>query len=156
MEHMDCRTPFGTLRILASGKKIARIDLVSGPQKKTKRTPPVLKKCAQELRQYFKGKRRYFSAPLEAAGTSFQKKVWSALIKIPYGKTKSYRDIALAIGKPRAVRAVAGAIGANPLCLIVPCHRVIGSDGSLTGYAYGLSKKAALLRLERVTLPEGL
>ncbi|NOU97717.1 methylated-DNA--[protein]-cysteine S-methyltransferase [Paenibacillus sp. LMG 31456] len=101
-----------------------------------------------ELSEYFQGKRRAFTVPIDFHGTSFQLAVWNALCKIPYGQTQSYSDIANHIQKPAAVRAVGAAIGANPVLITVPCHRVIGKDGSLTGYRGGLEMKTQLLKLE--------
>ncbi len=101
-----------------------------------------------QLREYFAGTRRTFSLHLHPKGTDFQKSVWQALQRIPYGETRSYADLAAAIGRPTAVRAVGLANGANPLPIVIPCHRVIGKDGSLTGYGGGLAVKEALLRLE--------
>ena len=97
-------------------------------------------------------RRREFSLPYALHGTEFQKKVWAALAAIPYGQTWSYRDIAAAVGSPRAVRAVGAANGKNPLWIILPCHRVVGADGSLTGYAGGLEMKKRLLELEKTSL----
>lgn len=102
-----------------------------------------------ELKEYFEGKRREFSVPLELVGTDFQKKVWAELLKIPYGKTISYKQLAERVGDSNASRAVANANGMNKICLIVPCHRVIGADGSLTGYASGLERKRFVLDLEK-------
>ena len=110
---------------------------------------PVLDQAARELEQYFEGKRRTFSSPLAAAGTPFQREVWDALAAIPFGQSRSYAEIATAIGRSRAVRAVGAANGANPLSIFVPCHRVIGADGKLTGYGGGLPAKAWLLGHER-------
>ena len=104
--------------------------------------------CARQLEEYFAGKRRAFDIPLDLRGTEFQKRCWQELLKIPYGETRSYADIARAIGNPPAVRAVGLANGQNPIAIIVPCHRVIGSDGSLTGYGGGLEVKRRLLELE--------
>lgn len=109
---------------------------------------PLLRRAAEELDEYFSGKRRRFSLPLYPAGTDFQRCVRQALSRVPYGATASYSDIAHALGKPGGVRAVAQAVGANPLSVIVPCHRVVGADGSLTGYAGGLAAKRYLLGLE--------
>ncbi|MCH9741135.1 MAG: methylated-DNA--[protein]-cysteine S-methyltransferase [Epsilonproteobacteria bacterium] len=108
----------------------------------------VLQQTAKELDEYFKGLRRAFSMPLLLVGSPFQKSVWEALLKIPYGETSSYKQQAQMIGNEKAVRAVANANGANAIGIIVPCHRIIGSDGSLTGYAGGLELKQRLLRLE--------
>ena len=104
--------------------------------------------CARQLEEYFAGRRRVFDLALDLRGTDFQKRCWHELLKIPYGETRSYADIARAIGKPAAVRAVGLANGQNPIAIIVPCHRVIGSDGSLTGYGGGLETKRKLLELE--------
>lgn len=103
----------------------------------------------QELDEYFQGKRKTFDIPLRTHGTPFQEKVWAALRAIPYGEVRSYKEVAEAIGHPRAYRAVGMANNANPIFIIVPCHRVIGSDGSLTGYGGGLPMKKALLSLEK-------
>ena len=108
----------------------------------------VLLEAANELRAYFAGKLRIFHVPLDIEGTDFQKSVWTQLGKIPYGETRSYAQIAKAIGRPKAVRAVGAANGSNPVAIVVPCHRVIGSSGKLTGYGGGLPLKKRLLELE--------
>jgi len=104
--------------------------------------------AARQLQEYFAGARRDFDLPLAPRGTEFQRRVWEALLQIPYGETRSYREQAAMLGNLKAIRAVARANGANPIAVIVPCHRVIGADGSLTGYAGGLDLKARLLTLE--------
>lgn len=110
---------------------------------------PVLKKASQQLADYFTHQRSHFDVPLDlASGTLFQQAVWRALLAIPHGDTVSYGEISLRIGRPTAVRAVGAAVGRNPISIIVPCHRVMGADGSLTGYAGGLDRKTALLKLE--------
>jgi O-6-methylguanine DNA methyltransferase len=106
---------------------------------------PILRKAAAQLQAYFTAGLREFSLPLDLAGTSFQQEVWRAVASIPFGETRTYRDIAEAIGRPRAVRAVGAAQAANPLPLVIPCHRVIGSNGSLTGYGGGTEIKRWLL-----------
>jgi methylated-DNA-[protein]-cysteine S-methyltransferase len=109
----------------------------------------VLREAAAQLQQYLRGERQHFDLPLDlAGGTGFQQAVWQALLRIPPGRTTSYGALGREIGRPAAVRAVGAAVGRNPLSLVVPCHRVLGGDGSLTGYAGGLERKAALLRLE--------
>lgn len=113
-------------------------------------TTSVLEETKRQLDEYFAGKRKAFDIQLCLVGTDFQHKVWNALRSIPYGSTKSYKDIALCIGKPKAVRAVAGAIGANAISILIPCHRVIGSNHSLTGYAGGLEAKRGLLGIENI------
>lgn len=110
--------------------------------------PPVVKKAYEQLEQYFQGSRRAFDVPLRPRGTEFQKKVWAALLDIPYGETRSYKSIAIKIQRPKAFRAVGLANNKNPLPIIIPCHRVIGSNGKMVGYGGGLSIKEALLRLE--------
>ncbi len=109
---------------------------------------PVLKETERQLLEYFAGQRRRFELELDFAGTDFQIRVWQALLTIPFGETRSYRDIAIQIGQPTAVRAVGAANGRNPISIIAPCHRVIGSSGSLTGFAGGLAAKQLLLSLE--------
>ncbi len=115
---------------------------------------PVLRRAGVQLNEYFRGQRRSFDLPLGGGGTPFQRAVWGALLEIPYGETRSYADIARRIGHPKAVRAAGMANGANPISILVPCHRVIGTNGSLTGYAGGLESKRKLLALESgVTSP---
>jgi len=114
---------------------------------------PVLLEAADQLRAYFAGSLREFSLPLEMSGTDFQLRVWRKLREIPYGETWSYRDLAAAVGNPAAVRAVGAANGANPLPVVIPCHRVIGSNGKLVGYGGGLPLKKRLLEIERTTRP---
>jgi methylated-DNA-[protein]-cysteine S-methyltransferase len=108
----------------------------------------ILVRAVQQLQEYFDAQRVVFDLPIDAHGTPFQTAVWAALLQIPYGKTCSYSQIAQAIGKPKAVRAVGAANGKNPVSVVIPCHRVIGADGSLTGYAGGIERKIALLKLE--------
>ena len=110
-------------------------------------TTSVLEETKRQLDEYFAGKRKAFDIQLCLVGTDFQHKVWNALRSIPYGSTKIYKDIAQCIGKPKAVRAVAGAIGANAISILIPCHRVIGSNHSLTGYAGGLEAKLSLIHI---------
>ena len=110
---------------------------------------PLLQEAEEQLNEYFAGVRREFDLPLAAKGTAFQQAVWAQLCKIPYGEVRTYGQLAAALGKPRASRAVGSACHHNPLCIVVPCHRVIGANGSLTGYAEGLDIKEYLLELER-------
>ncbi len=111
---------------------------------------PILNQAVLELTEYFAGQRREFSVSLAAKGTPFQQQVWHALTTIPYGETWCYKDLAIAVGNPKASQAVGGANGKNPISIIVPCHRVIGKNGSLTGYAGGVDIKQALLELEGI------
>lgn len=149
------RSKIGSLYLVASGKGLEGIfwEKQTAPMAKSlKEAEPevkILSQTARELEEYFSGKRKKFSLRLAPAGTSFQKSVWSQLRKIPYGKTCSYRDVARGIRNARAVRAVGSANGKNPLPIIVPCHRVIASDGSLGGYSGGLGTKSRLLKLEQ-------
>ena len=110
---------------------------------------PILKLTAQQLHEYFHGERKQFDVPLEFYGTDFQKSVWAELLKIPFGETRSYLQIAQSLNNPKAVRAVGAANGKNPISIIAPCHRVIGANGSLTGFAGGLDNKQKLLSLEQ-------
>jgi methylated-DNA-[protein]-cysteine S-methyltransferase len=110
---------------------------------------PVLIQAENQLKEYFSGKRKKFELKLDWHGTDFQKKVWKALLSIPYGKTASYADIAKKVGTPKAVRAVGSANAKNPVCIIAPCHRVITSSGALGGYSGGLENKKLLLDLEK-------
>ena len=150
------QSPVGKLKLVASDKAlVAVLWEKDGPR----RVPlnelaaddrhPVLVKAERQLDEYFSGKRKKFSVALEMRGTPFQKDVWAALIAIPFGETRSYGQLAKQLGNPRATRAVGAANGRNPVSIIVPCHRVIGSSGKLTGFAGGLAVKAQLLNLER-------
>lgn len=118
------------------------------PKEEIYQETPVIKEAFRQLSEYFSGNRKTFNLPLLLKGTDFQKQVWQALLKIPFGETRSYKQIAEAIGNPKAVRAVGMANNKNPLLIVVPCHRVIGGNGKLVGYAVGLDKKEYLLRLE--------
>jgi methylated-DNA-[protein]-cysteine S-methyltransferase len=149
------RSPVGRLTLVGSERGLAAVlwenDAPSrvrlGTMKEDARHPLLLQ-AQQQLEEYFAGKRRKFTVQLDPAGTEFQNKVWNALRTIPFGETRSYGDIADLIGSRKAVRAVGAANGKNPLSIIVPCHRVIGADGKLTGFAGGLEVKAQLLALE--------
>lgn len=123
----------------------------------TKGTSAVIETAKAQLDEYFAGERREFDVPLMFAGTEFQKQVWSELLLIPHGRTTTYGELARRIGRPAAVRAIANAVGSNALSILVPCHRVIGTDGTLTGYAGGLPAKRHLLALENpLTAPLNL
>ena len=116
-------------------------------------TPPILRRAAAQLAEYFAGTRPRFDLPLAPVGTEFQRRVWAATSTIPFGATATYGEIARKIGAPNAARAVGGALNRNPICIVVPCHRVVGSSGRLTGYDGGVDRKAFLLNLERGTAP---
>ena len=146
---MQIDTPLGPMFAVDIDGSLSRLDFVPLPHAdcEAKQTP-LLQETAKQLDEYFSGIRRNFDLPLAPSGTPFQIKVWEALDSIPYGQTRSYRDIAVMIGHPDACRAVGGANHRNPISIITPCHRVIGVNGSLTGYGGGLDKKRALLKLE--------
>lgn len=141
--------PAVILTLTADDNNLLRIDF--GAQRQTnaiEKITPILNLAAQQLEEYFHGLRRDFTIPLKANGTQFQQQVWQALTYIPYGMTHTYKELAETIGKPKASRAVGSACNRNPLPIIIPCHRVIGSSGNLTGYAGGLELKAMLLNIE--------
>ncbi|MBE6993110.1 MAG: methylated-DNA--[protein]-cysteine S-methyltransferase [Ruminococcaceae bacterium] len=140
-------SPLGTLYLCEEDGALSRIscDCPDG----TEGTSPLLREAAKQLDEYFLGERKDFDLPLAAHGTPFQMRVWQALRAIPYGETRTYAQIAAAAGSPKAFRAVGQANHVNPLMIVVPCHRVVGADGSLTGYAYGMENKKKLLALEK-------
>lgn len=144
--------PIGKIGIAEEGGCITNVILGDdkAPEGFELATTPLIEKAAAQLREYFEGKRKEFDLPLALAGTEFQRSVWKALQTIPWGETRSYKDIAVQIGNPKATRAVGMANNRNPIPIIVPCHRVIGSDGSLIGYGGGLPMKRYLLELEKV------
>ncbi len=129
-------------------RELAQVQVARGGPPPQPGTSAVLEQTAQELGEYFAGQRQRFGVPLDLVGTPFQCRAWQALLAIPFGQTRSYAEQAHAIGQPTATRAVAAANGSNKISIVVPCHRVIGSDGSLTGFGGGLPRKRALLALE--------
>ncbi len=149
-------TPVGSFYLLASEKGLRGL-FTKDPKVKSKSASilKLLKQGEAELQEYFSGKRQQFSIKLDLVGTDFERKVWKALYRIPYGKTISYKDLALKIKNPKAFRAVGSANGRNPLCIIVPCHRVIAANGKLGGYSGGLMMKRKLLKLEGITSAAG-
>ncbi|SNY53989.1 methylated-DNA-[protein]-cysteine S-methyltransferase [Arsukibacterium tuosuense] len=141
-------SPLGPVQICASERGISKINFgiaTTAPDQPSSLTAL----AANQLQQYFAGNLRQFSLPLATTGTTFQQQVWQALCKLPFGQTCSYADIARQIANPKAVRAVGAANGKNPIAIVVPCHRVIGANGTLTGYAGGLDNKAWLLAHEQ-------
>lgn len=149
---LDYSSPLGVIEI--SGTDEAIYSILFNEQDKVvhklqEDTPKVLKECYTQLHEYFKGARQEFNIPYIFEGTDFQKTVWNALTQIPFAKTGSYKDIAVSIGNEKAVRAVGSANGKNKLSIIVPCHRIVGSNGTLTGYAGGLWRKEWLLKHEK-------
>ncbi len=153
----DFETPIGTLRLVGVEDTVDRIDLpnraAEAPDAAWRLAngalPTALAQAKRQLEEYFAGERREFDLPLAAGGTDFQRRVWAELRRIPFGETISYGELAARIGRPTASRAVGAANGGNPLPVVVPCHRVIGSSGRLVGYGGGLPTKQALLDLER-------
>lgn len=141
------QTPLGICQLLGDEQGVSQLVLVEEASLSVS-IPKELKSAVAQIREYFAGNRTQFDLKLNPAGTEFQKKVWGELQHIPYGKTLSYLELSKKLGDPKAIRAVAAANGKNPLWIIIPCHRVIGSDGSLTGYAGGLWRKKWLLEHE--------
>ncbi|WP_445456023.1 methylated-DNA--[protein]-cysteine S-methyltransferase [Flavobacterium sp. HNIBRBA15423] len=144
MQTVFINTPLGTAKIKGDEKGISLIS-INEEGEISKKIPLELKEAVNQLREYFEGKRKEFNFELNPKGTDFQQKVWKVLLKIPYGKTTSYLELSKTLGDVKAIRAVASANGKNPLWIVIPCHRVIGSDGSLTGYAGGLWRKKWLI-----------
>lgn len=154
IRYISTNSPFGEILVAQSGRGLTHIRFALS----TKPEPPLAdweyvedmkSEAVRQIQAYFKGALKDFTIPLDLVGTPFQMKVWKTLLEIPYGQTISYAELARRIGQPKAIRAVGGANGKNPIPLVVPCHRVIGSDGSLTGYGSGIEIKSALLALEK-------
>lgn len=148
-------SPVGKLKLVASSNALVAVLWEQERSNRVKLDAmnfdpqhPILLETERQLTEYFSSERTEFDLPLQPEGTKFQKKVWQALREIPFGQTKSYLDLSRAVGSSKAFRAVGIANGKNPLSIVVPCHRVVGSDGSLTGFAGGLQAKAALIALE--------
>ena len=150
MNILSVNTPLGEMTLGEEGGKITRLYLRAqdAPAGANQQQTPVLQEAARQLGQYFDGTRKIFDLPLQPRGTAFQQSVWRALCDIPYGQTRSYARLAAQIGRPKACRAVGMANHKNPIPILIPCHRVVGADGSLTGYAGGTDMKKALLDLE--------
>ena len=159
--HKVMPSPVGALTLVATERGLAAVLWENDPAGRVQvalehedARHPVLLETERQLREYFEGRRTTFALTLDPQGTAFQQQVWNALRTIPFGETRSYADIARQIGRPTAVRAVGAANGRNPLSIVTPCHRVIGTNGHLTGFAGGLDAKAFLLRLEGRTDPQ--
>lgn len=142
-------TPIGVVAITANGEAIVSLRLAAENPSEGAPSSPLLAAAAEQLDEYFGGRRQRFELPLSPGGTDFQRRVWDSLCEIPYGETRSYGEIAAAVGNPNAARAVGMANNRNPVMIVVPCHRVVGSDGSLVGYAGGLEVKRFLLEMEK-------
>jgi O-6-methylguanine DNA methyltransferase len=155
LQYEDVDSPVGRLRLIASGQSLVGIwfsqgrDAARGASGMVQDSSPVLECTRAQLGEYFAGERHEFNLPLDPRGTEFQRRVWQRLLHIPYGETTTYGALARELGDPGASRAVGLANGSNPIPIVIPCHRVIGADGSLTGFGGGLPIKAALLELER-------
>jgi methylated-DNA-[protein]-cysteine S-methyltransferase len=153
-------SPVGNLKLIASDEGLVAILWTNDNAKRVKvgtlvehQDHPILRETGRQLQEYFEGRRKSFSLKLALQGTRFQNKVWQALLGIPFGETRSYGQLARQLGNPRATRAVGAANGRNPISIVVPCHRVIGASGKLTGFAGGLETKAHLLDFERDATP---
>ena len=154
MNKLFYQSPIGQLKIQANEKELLAIELMEEPAKEEQNANEITLECKKQLEEYFNGKRNRFNLQYKLEGTTFQCEVWKELAKIPYGELVTYKDIATRIGRKEAVRAVANAIGKNKLLIVIPCHRVIGSNGKLTGFSArtkersGLEIKQELLHLE--------
>ncbi|OUR98110.1 cysteine methyltransferase [Flavobacteriales bacterium 33_180_T64] len=148
METCIIKSPLGFTKIIGNENGITQVTVLNSEEKETDVIPTELEDCVIQLREYFEGSRTQFDLKINPHGTEFQKTIWKLLEEIPYGKAISYLQLSKRLGDVKAIRAVANANGKNPLWIIVPCHRVIGSDGSLTGYAGGLYRKQWLLEHE--------
>ncbi|MHC1743331.1 MAG: methylated-DNA--[protein]-cysteine S-methyltransferase [Syntrophobacteraceae bacterium] len=154
-------SPLGTILLVSDGSFLTgacfsgqKYERVPGPDWRPEPSLGIFQDAVLQLREYFTGRRRVFEIPLRLRGTTFQMKVWNALLEIPLGSTVSYAELADRIRRRDAVRALGGAVGRNPVTVIVPCHRVIGSDGALTGYAGGVERKRDILQLEATVMAE--
>jgi len=156
MEQCIVKSPLGFIKITGDINGISAIIILNSEEKTSDNIPEHLKDCVKQLREYFEEKRSVFNLKLNPEGTTFQKKVWKHLKQIPFGKTISYLELSKQLGDTKAIRAVANANGKNPIAIIIPCHRVIGSDGSLTGYAGGLHRKQWLLNHESLYKQQSL
>jgi methylated-DNA-[protein]-cysteine S-methyltransferase len=150
-----CSTPIGNLEIIATENFITKVTFIDSPLLPTSFSTPILEECQAEIKAYFAGKLQRFSVPLQAEGTIFQQQVWQELQNIPFGKTISYLELARRLGNEKVIRAAGTANGKNPIAILIPCHRVIGSNGTLVGYAGKLWRKKYLLDLENA-LPKTL
>lgn len=156
MDRCFIDTPLGVAEICGDANGISAVTVMNDDQEISEQIPESLKICAKQLEEYFNEERTEFELKLNPKGTHFQKKVWQQLMTIPFGKSISYLELSKQLGDVKAIRAVASANGKNPLWIIVPCHRVIGSDGSLVGYAGGLGRKKWLLNHESVAKQQSL
>lgn len=156
MPHAHINTPVGSCFIEGDEAGVSKIWVLDEPAAVTEVIPQSLQKAVAQLEEYFAGSRQNFDFKINPQGTEFQRRVWDALLEIPFGTTTSYHALSVKLGDVKAIRAVASANGKNPLWIVVPCHRVIGSDGSLTGYAGGLWRKKWLLEHETPPIQQSL
>ncbi|WP_298365253.1 methylated-DNA--[protein]-cysteine S-methyltransferase [uncultured Lutibacter sp.] len=159
MENLETtyyKTPIGTAKIIGSVLGISNISVIDEDIESSTNIPECLKDCVQQLDEYFNNKRNNFCLKLNPKGTKFQQKVWVKLQEVPFGKTRTYLEQSKALGDVKAIRAVASANGKNPIWIVIPCHRIIGSDGSLTGYAGGIWRKKWLLQHESPSKQQSL
>lgn len=152
-DYIPMPSPVGELLLTAKGDSLSGIGTPLRPDWRPNNASAVLGQARIELAEYFAGTRHRFEIKLRPEGTDFQRAVWDGLLKVQFGKTATYGAVAAQVGRPSAGRAVGAAVGANPIAIIVPCHRIIGRDGSLSGYAGGLDRKVRLLAIEGITLP---
>lgn len=150
------KTPIGTAKIVGDKNGISSISVIDDEIDTSKKIPTCLKDCVLQLEEYFKGKRTYFNLKLNPKGTEFQQKIWNELLEVPFGKTRTYLEQSKKLGDVKAIRAVASANGKNPIWIVIPCHRIIGSNGSLTGYAGGIWRKKWLLEHENPSAQQSL
>lgn len=153
---LSMESPLGRLSLVSDETSLKSVTFSDEQGEESENVPPILLQTALQLREYFGGSRHEFDLRLDPDGTGFQKKVWEKLLRVPYGKTKSYREIALELGSVLNTRAVGTANGKNPISIIVPCHRIIGSDGKMIGYAGGLERKRWLLLHESMHVKNDL
>lgn len=156
MKYKTINSPLGEITIVSDGKSLTQVHIAGDKFFSTSPlgwslddSLPILVRTTRQLEEYFAKKRHTFDLPLRLVGTAFQRRVWQAVASIPYGQTRTYKQIAQSINRPKAYRAVGSAIGRNPACIIIPCHRVVASDGSLGGYVAGVQCKQNLLELEK-------
>jgi methylated-DNA-[protein]-cysteine S-methyltransferase len=150
------KTPIGTAKIVGDENGISAVTVIDDDLETSIEIKGILQDCLTQLDEYFNGTRKQFDLKLNPQGTDFQKKVWNALLNVPFGKTKTYLEQSIQLGDVKAIRAVASANGKNPIWIIIPCHRIIGSDGSLTGYAGGIWRKKWLLAHENPSNQQSL
>lgn len=156
MEIAYINSPLGTIEIKGNKEGIASVQFLDSEENETKDISENLQSCRNQLMEYFEEKRTHFDLTLNPKGTDFQKRVWNKLLEIPFNTSVSYQEMANRLGDPKVIRSAASANGKNPIAVIIPCHRVIGSDGSLTGYAGGLHRKKWLLAHENPVKQQSL